>query len=405
MDLTIARQNLHRGLNSVGATVPVRSSLPVLANVLFETEADADDGKELVWVTATDLDIAVRVTIRANVRQAGAITAPSRRLNELARQLPDEVVDMKARGTQLELKCGPSEVRLHGMASEEFPSFPTVDYDEGWSVSEPDLRDLIDSVAFAVSKEEARPILGGVYWHIEDGRMTMVATNGHRLARRTIPVRGEADGRTAEFIVPPEALNRARRLFDGDGELTVARTDNHLGFRSGGLRSERKEICTRLIDGKYPNYEQVIPKDNDRIARVEVEAMLAAVRRMSVIASEATRRVKLFFEEDRVRFEATNADVGEARDRLELAADYQGEPLQIAFNANYLLDMFQRMPRSGEVEFTFKSSERAATVTPVQTGLGEPGSDSGDPDGDAGGDEARDRGDYLCLIMPLRLVD
>ena len=201
----------------------------------------------------------------------------------------------------------------------------------------------------------------------------MVATNGHRLARMGVDS-GSGGAGTAEFIVPPSALNQVERLFDGDGELTVARAANHLGFRS-----DTREVYTRLIDGRYPNYEQVIPKDNDKLATVDKTAMEAAVRRTAVVASTQTHKIKLAFGTDTVRLEATTPDLGEASDELQL--QYEGDALEIGFNANYLLEVLRNMP-AGEVRMSFKTAERATTIQPTDTEL-----------------------DYLCLIMPLRLVD
>lgn len=367
MILKITRQNLHSGLAAVSASIPTKTTLPVLSNVLIEA-----DGKS-VWISGTDLDVSLRVKVPAEVAQGGGITVPGRKLQEITRELPDEPVEMRVRGHQLEIGCGNSRFKLNGLASEEFPNFPAIDFEEGWTVSEASLRMLIQSTAFAVSNEESRPILNGVLWEIEESRMSMVATNGHRLAKMGVESGSGGTG-TAEFIVPPSALNQVERLFDGDGELTVARAANHLGFRS-----DTREVYTRLIDGKYPNYEQVIPKDNDKLATVDKGAMEAAVRRTAVVASTQTHKIKLAFEPDTLHLEAITPDLGEARDELQL--QYEGGELQIAFNANYLLEVLRNMP-AGEVRMSFKTAERATTIQPTDAEL-----------------------DYLCLIMPLRLVD
>ncbi len=367
MILTIIRKNLHQGLAAVSASIPTKTTLPVLSNVLLEAEDNA------LWVSGTDLDVSIRVKVDADVKQPGAITAPGRKLQELTRELPDEPVEFSVRGQQLEIGCGYSRVKLNGLASEEFPNFPAIDFEEGWTVSEESLRNLIQATSFAVSNEESRPILNGVLWELEESRMGMVATNGHRLARMSVKAGSSVAG-TADFIVPPAALGQVDRLFDGNGELTVARGGNYLGFRSS-----TREVYTRLIDGKYPNYEQVIPKGNDKTAEIDKAAMEAAVRRMAVVASDQTHRIKLSFETDRVHLDAKTPDLGEAHDELEV--DYEGESLQIGFNANYLLEVLRNMP-SDKVTFSFMTSERAAIVQPGDAEL-----------------------DYLCLIMPLRLVD
>ena len=366
MRLTITRQNLQRGLAAVSASIPGKTTLPVLSNVLVESEDDS------VWISGTDLDVSIRVRVPAEVAEGGSITAPGRKLLEITRELPDQPVELRARGHQLEIGCGNSRFKLNGLPSEEFPNLPATDFDEGWSVSEDALRQLIRGTAFAVSNEESRPILNGVYWELGD-RMTMVATNGHRLAKMQVePAR--ARGTTGAFIVPPAALAQVERLFDGDGEIEVGRGGNHLGFRSAN-----QEVYTRLIEGSYPNYEQVIPKDNENVARVDREAMESAVRRMAVLASDQTHRIRLSFESDRVHLDVMTPDLGEAHDELEL--DYDGEVLRIGFNAHYLIEVLRNMP-AGDVELAFKTAERAATIVPAESEL-----------------------DYLCLVMPLRLVD
>ena len=367
MRLTITRQNLQRGLAAVSASIPTKTTLPVLSNVLIETQ------EESVRITGTDLDVSIRVRVPAEVAQAGAITAPGRKLLELTRELPEQPVDLRGRGHQLEIACGNSRFKLNGLPSEEFPNLPPMDFEQGWGVSERALRQLIRSTAFAVSNEESRPILNGVYWVLGDMRMTMVATNGHRLAKMEVDA-AVAHGSGGEFIVPPAALAQVERLFDGDAELAVGKGGNHLGFRS-----DNQEVYTRLIEGRYPNYEQVIPKDNDKIARVDRDPLEATVRRMAVLASDQTRRIKLSFESNRLHMDVMTPDLGEAHDELDL--QYEGESLQIAFNANYILEVLRNMP-DGEVKLAFRTAERAVTVEPDQGDL-----------------------DYLCLVMPLRLVD
>jgi len=371
MNFTITRQNLHQGLAAVSASIPTKTTLPVLSNILLEAR---DDG---VWMSGTDLDVAVRARAPADISQPGTLTAPGKKLQEIARELPDQPVQVTVRGDQLELRCGRSVFKLNGLPSDEFPSLPTIDFGEGWSITGGELQKLIHHTAFAVSTEESRPILNGVLWELRDGLMRMVATNGHRLARMAVAA-GASTATSADFIVPPAALQQVQRLFKRDDELEVARDGNHLGFRADGT-----EIYTRLIEGSYPNYEQVIPKDNDRFAIVEKEALASAVRRMAVVASDQTHRIRLVFEKDRVHLNVLTPDLGEGEDELELTFD--GADLEIGFNANYLLEVLRYMP-SQEVKMTFKAPERATTIEPV-----------------AGSEE--DPIDYLCLVMPLRLLD
>ena len=327
-------------------------------------------------MSGTDLDVAVRVKVPADVKEAGSLTAPGKKLQEITRELPDQPVEVATRGDQIELKCGRSHFKLNGLPAEEFPSLPEIGFDEGWEVRGKSLHGLIHHTSFAVSTEESRPILNGVLWELRDGEMTMVATNGHRLARMSIPAEAN-ESPSADFIVPPAALQQVQRLFKEEDELRVARSGNHLGFRA-----ENTEVFTRLIEGTYPNYEQVIPKDNDKIAIVAKKALESAVRRMAVVASDQTHRIRMTFEPDRVHFNVLTPDLGEGHDELELS--YDGEELEIGFNANCLLEVLRYMPTE-EIKFAFKAPERAATLEPVP------------PEGETL--------DYLCLVMPLRLLD
>lgn len=371
MNFTITRQNLHQGLAAVAASIPTKTTLPVLSNILLEAKEDG------IWMSGTDLDVAVRVRAPADVSQPGTLTAPGKKLQEIARELPDQPVQVTFRGDQLELRCGRSVFKLNGLPSEEFPTLPAIDFQEGWSITGKELQKLIHHTAFAVSTEESRPILNGVLWELRDGLMRMVATNGHRLARMAVPA-GASTATSADFIVPPAALQQVQRLFKTDDELEVARDGNHLGFRAAGT-----EVYTRLIEGSYPNYEQVIPKDNDRFAIVEKGALESAVRRMAVVASDQTHRIRLVFEKDRVHLNVLTPDLGEGEDELEL--HFEGADLEIGFNANYLLEVLRYMPTE-EVKMTFKAPERATTIEPVSP-------------------EGEDSIDYLCLVMPLRLLD
>jgi DNA polymerase-3 subunit beta len=204
--------------------------------------------------------------------------------------------------------------------------------------------------------------------------MRMVATNGHRLARMDLPSSGVGTG--GDLIIPPKALEQVRRLFPAEEDLEIAQGDNHLGFRSPFT-----SVFTRLIEGPYPNYEQVIPRDNDRIAVSDKVALISALKRMSVIASDQTHRIRLSFNAGLLRFSVQTPDLGEAQD--ELSIRFTGDPIDIGFNANYLLEILRYIP-TDEVRVTLKAPERAATVEP---------------------EDWSDPASYLCLVMPLRLMD
>jgi len=370
MRFTISREKLQEGLNAVSASIPTKTTLPVLANILVET---TDRG---IRLSGTDLDIAVSTEVTADVENSGAVTIPARKLSELARELPPAPVKIAALGEQrVTLECGRSKFKLLGLPRDEFPSFPVVRFNESWRIRSGDLQKLIAATSFAVSTEESRPILNGVLWELRPEHMRMVATNGHRLAKMETPI-AQSSAPASDLIVPPKALDQVRRLFPAEEELEVARGENHIGFRS-----PLTAVYTRLIEGPYPPSEQVIPRDNDKVAVADKGALTSALKRMSVIASDQTHRIRMAFNSGMLRFSVTTPDLGEAQDELPIR--YNGDPLEIGFNASYLLEILKFMP-TDEVKLTFKAPERAARIEP------EAWSDSST---------------YMCLVMPLRLMD
>jgi DNA polymerase-3 subunit beta len=369
MRFTISREKLQEGLTAVGASIPSKSTLPVLANLLVETTEKG------IRLSGTDLDIAVSTEVSADVETPGAITIPAKKLTEIARELPPNPVKISSSGDQrITLECGRSKFKLLGLPKDEFPAFPAVKFGNALKIKSGELQQLISHVAFAVSTEESRPILNGVLWELRADRMRMVATNGHRLAKMELPVNGA--GGSQDLIVPPKALEQIRRLFPAEEELEIAKGDNHLGFRS-----PITSVYTRLIEGPYPNYEQVIPKDNDKSCVADKALLTAAIKRMSVVASDQTHRIKLSFNAGMLKFAVQTPDLGEAQD--EIPVRYDGDPLDIGFNAAYLLEVLRFIP-TDEVKLTFKAPERAATLEP---------------------EAWKEPGQFLSLVMPLRLVD
>jgi DNA polymerase-3 subunit beta len=368
MRFTITRENLQQGLAAVAGSIPTRTTLPVLSNILIEAEEGA------VRMSGTDLDTAVSVRVPAEVVEAGAITAPAKKLQEIARELPG-AVEVSTQGDSISISSARTRFKLNGLPRDEFPAFPKVDFAESWRVTGAELQRLITHVSFAASTEETRPILNGVLWQLREGEMRMVATNGHRLAKMTLPVEAAAQVPAADLIVHPKALMQVQRLFSGDVAVEVARSENHLGFRS-----ETVQVYTRLIEGPYPNYEQVIPKDNDKNMVADKGALQSAVRRMAIVASDQTHRIRMSLGGPMLKFSVESPDLGAANE--ELPVEYEGDPLEIGFNAQYLLELLRYMP-TDEVRMSFKAPERAATLMPL-------------------GNE--DTPDYLCLVMPLRLL-
>ncbi len=370
MRFTIAREKLQEALTNVGPAIPPKTTLPVLANILVEATERG------VKFSGTDLDVAVTVEVPADVEATGALTLPAKRLSEITRELPPAPVRIAALGEQRgTLECGRTKFKLLGLPREEYPAFAPVEFNTGWRIKSAALHELISRTAFAVSTEESRPILNGVLWELRPELLRMVATNGHRLALMESPAE-PGKGATGDFIVPPRALEQVRRIFPPEEEVEIGKGENHLAFRS-----PLASVSTRLIEGPFPNYDTVIPRDNDRFAVIDRASLISALRRMSVVASDQTHRVKLAFNTALLRFTVQTPDVGEGQD--EIPIQYDGDALDIGFNSNYLLEILRYMP-TDEVRFTFKTAERAATILP---------------------ENWNSPGRYICLVMPLRLVD
>lgn len=367
MKVKITRENFQRGLSAVAATIPSRTTLPVLSNILVETV------KKGLRVRGTDLDISVSVETPAEVDRQGAVTLPAKKVADIARELPDAPVELRSEGGRVALVCGKSKFRLNSLPSDEYPSFPEVPFKQGWTLRGGQLQRLSAHTSFAVSHEETRPVLNGVLWQLRGDQMLMVATNGHRLAKMAVKLEVKTTGEQ-DLIVPPKGLQQVERLFDAEDELQIARSESHLGFRT-----ERTEVYTRLIEGPYPNYEQVLPKNNDKECVADSAEFTAAIRRMAIVASDQTHRVRLSFAPEKLNLAVQTPDLGEAED--EIPVQYSGSPLEIGFNAQYLLEVL-RYIATDEVKISLSAPERPATFEP------------------AGGEL-----DFLCLVMPLRLME
>ena len=368
MHFTIGQSDFLEALSAVSNIVPARTPLPIIGNVLIAAENDR------LSISATDLDLSVTVQAPAGVEEPGRVTLPARKLTDMIRVLPASMVRVRGEGEHVTVECEASHFRVHGLPAEDFPSFPELDFGKGFTVTAGIVERMAARTSFATSNEDTRPILNGVLWQIGDDVMHMVATNGHRLARASMEL-GEGKRTARDVIVPPKALAQLGRIFAPDDELHVASDEKQIGFQG-----ERGVVFSRVIEGPYPNYEQVIPRDNDKRLRVDKERLASALRRMAVIASDQTHRVRMSLDEDTLKFHVSTPDVGEGSEQM--SASYEGEALDIGFNANYLLEVL-RFIDTDEVEMTFKAPERAALLQPV--------------DADSGG--------YLCLVMPLRLQE
>jgi len=331
MKLAIERAALLRSLAHVQSVVERRTTIPILANVKLE----AADGA--ISLTATDMDLSVVERADAEVSQPGASTAAAHTLYDVVRKLPEGAriqIERAEGGGELQLRAGRSTFDLPCLPAEDFPTLSDEGLDCGFTLAARDLRRLIDKTRFAISTEETRYYLNGIFFHAHDGRLRAVATDGHRLARVETDL-PEGAGAMPAVIVPRKTVNEVRKLvddLDDDAGVEVGLSASRIRLMIGvaALRS-------RLIDGTFPDYERVIPTHNDKLLVVANKALSEAVDRVATISTEKSRAVKLRLDDGRLTLSAVSPDAGRAVDELDVA--YAGEPLEIGFNARYMLDM------------------------------------------------------------------
>lgn len=333
MKFTIERNALLKSLAHVQSVVERRNTIPILSNVLIEAKGNT------LNLTATDLEIAVIETAEASSAQDGAITAPAHTLYDIVRKLADGAdieFDSTTTDGRITLRAGRSQFALSSLPKDDFPVMAEGDLPYSFDMTGDELKRLIDRTRFAISTEETRYYLNGIYLHAaeEDGAPVLraVATDGHRLAQAQLPLPdGAAD--IPGVIVPRKTVAEVRKLLDEvTGSVTIALSDTKVRFTIGSVT-----LTSKLIDGTFPDYERVIPKGNDRSLIVSGDLFAAAVDRVSTISTEKSRAVKMKISQGMVELSANSPDAGSAVE--EVAAEFDSEPLEIGFNAKYLLDI------------------------------------------------------------------
>jgi len=337
MQVTLERAALLKALGHVHRVVERRTTIPILSNILFSADGSA------VLLKATDLDLEVTDKLPADVAQPGATTLPAHILYEIVRKLPEGAqVSLEAAGDagQLLLRSGRSRFQLQALPESDFPDLAAGDFTHRFSLAAADLKKLIDKTQFAISSEETRYYLNGIYLHTaESGKATVlraVATDGHRLARVEIPAPPGAAGMPG-VIIPRKAVAEVLKLIeDVEADVTIEISATKARFSFGHV-----VLITKLIDGTFPDYARVIPAGNDKLLTVERAPFAEAVDRVSTISSERGRAVKLAMADNKLTLSVTNPDSGSAVEELEV--DYDAPPLEIGFNARYLLDITNQL--------------------------------------------------------------
>ena len=328
MKATIERATLLKSLGHVQSVVERRNTIPILSNVLIEAREDGS-----LRLRATDLDLQVDETVPANVTQPGATTVSAHTFFDIVRKLPEgSQVELSAAEGKMQVVAGRSRFNLSTLPRDDFPVIAEGDLPTRFELPAATLRQIIEKTRFAISSEETRYYLMGIFLHLVDEQLRAAATDGHRLARVTVAKPDGADG-MPDVIVPRKAVNELYRLLEeleGTVEISLSPTKIRFGLGNAILTS-------KLIDGTFPDYNRVIPTANDKLLKLDPKSFSAGVDRVSTIASEKTRAVKISVDRDKVTLSVTSPENGLATE--ELAADYGSEGIEIGFNARYLLDI------------------------------------------------------------------
>jgi DNA polymerase III subunit beta len=356
MKFNVSSNDLNAGLSAVIGAVPTKATLPILETILFESE----NGR--LKMTATDLEISIIEYIDADIEEEGAVAIPAKRLLETLRQLPNIPVFFEVDENQnVEFKTDKGKYKLVGEIADEFPEIPDMSSGVTLSTDTELLQNAIEKTKFAVSTDDLRPAMMGVFFDIGTEDTKFVATDGHRLVK--FVNKNFTSDEPLSFIVPDKALNLVAKALDApDCDLTVS--NEHAQFKSGSTI-----VITRLINEQYPNYDSVIPRDNDKVLLIDKSQMLSTVRRVSVFSSTTTRQIRLQLESNKLTIRAEDLDMSsEAKETI--ACDYDVDEMEIGFNAKYLADVLSNVDGE-EAKFEFSTPNCAGIVKPAEEKEGE----------------------------------
>ena len=329
MNLTITKEQIIAGLSAVQNVVSTRTTLPILSNVLMRAE-----GGHLEF-TATDLDVTVACKVEAKVAKPGATTLPVKKLFGIVRELNGEIEIEADDKNVASIRSGSSFFKIHGLSADEFPPLPKFKDDKKVSLPQENIRAMIKKTSFAVSTDESRYVLNGLFVSLKEGKMTVVATDGRRLALvdEEVDISEKSSG---EFIIPSKAVNELNRLLQTTGDVELKFGENQASFALKDDKGFSVLLITKLIEGNYPNYRQVIPGEAKERIALGREELVQALRRAEIMTSEKANSVRLTFGKNILTITANSPEVGEARETI--AINYKGTELAIAFNPRYLID-------------------------------------------------------------------
>ena len=373
MEITVSRQDLVKELTATQSVVERKTTIPILSNFLIEAEG------ELLNITATDLDQAIRTSAPAKVKKPGACTIPARKLYDYVKLLPDGEISIKLLDNHwVQIRSGRSNTKMVGMARANYPQVPEFPPVTATSISAVALKTLINRTIFAISNEESRYTLNGALLVIKAESLAMVATDGHRLSFVEKP-NEVLEGISGEkrVLIPRKALQELQQLLSNtDAEKVEFSDDEHTLFFRVGHRT----LSTRKLSGQFPNFEAVMPRDNTKFAVVRSSELASAIQRVAQFADERSGAIRLRLESNELKISSNSAESGESEDTID--TPYSSDPISVGFNSIYILDFLKALSNEGEVRLEFKDSQSAGQMRPE------------DPDAEY---------KYRYVLMPMRI--
>ena len=367
MELVVRKSELLRELQLFQGIVERKNTIPILANVLIEAKGDE------VRMLATDLEVALRSRCHASVAKGGSLTLPAKKLYEIVKALPETDVRIEEDKNGVKVAADRFDSRMQTLPREDFPTLPDATGKARASLPRNALREMVTKTQFAITGEDTRYFLNGAKFVLRPDSLTLVATDGHRLALVEVPYKVGVTEEVGLILPKKTLLELGKLLAEGDGDVLFESGENHLFFDVGG-----RVLISRMIDGQFPAYERVIPKNNDKEIDFERERLTSAVKRVALLSNERSRAVKFEINKGKVDVTSSSSEFGEARE--EIAVDYTGPSLSISFNAQYVLD-FLGVVETDSVQLSLKDEVSQAVMRP----LGAEGYD------------------YTYVIMPMRI--
>lgn len=361
LEITVSRAELLRELTAAQSVVERKTTIPILSNFLFEATAAEDGTAGRLTITATDLDQSLRTSCAAKVKKPGACTIPARKLYDYIKLLPEGDISIKLMDNHwVQIRAGRSNTKMVGMARANFPQVAEFPDTGAFRISVASLRSMVAKTIFAISNEESRYTLNGALLVLKAESMAMVATDGHRLAH--IEKTGETlEGLTGEkkTLIPRKALSELQGLLSNTEAETLefADDDQTLFFRIGG-----RVLTSRKLTGQFPNYEAVLPRDNNKFVIVRSEDLMRSIQRVAQFADERSGAIKIRLEQNELKLSSSSTDAGESEDSIETPYNY--DPLVVGFNSSYLIDFLKAIGTAGEVRLEFKDAQSAGQMRP-----------------------------------------